>query len=55
MKKEDKKQRMRELVTQLEELAQVRHTKPMLSADKTKSMDDLLQFCERNCFAGKNV
>ena len=28
----------------LEELAPVRHTKPMLSADKTKSMEDLLQF-----------
>lgn len=28
----------------LEELAQVRHTKPMLSADKTKSVDDLIRF-----------
>lgn len=28
----------------LESLAEVRHTKPMLSADKTKSIDDLVQF-----------
>ena len=34
----------------LEELTTVRHTKPMLSADKTKSMEDLLQFA-----GGKDV
>ena len=28
----------------LESLAEVRHTRPMLSADKTKSVDDLLRF-----------
>ena len=28
----------------LEELVSVRHTKPMLSADKTKSVDELVKF-----------
>lgn len=28
----------------LEELTPVRHTRPMLSADKTKSIDDLVKF-----------
>ena len=28
----------------LEELVPVKHTKPMLSADKTKSVDDLIRF-----------
>ena len=28
----------------LEELTPVRHTRPMLSADKTKSIDDLIKF-----------
>lgn len=31
----------------LEELTPVRHTKPMLSADKTKSVADLVQVCRR--------
>lgn len=30
----------------LEELTPVRHTKPMLSADKTKSVDELIRFAE---------
>lgn len=34
----------------LEELTPVRHTKPMLSADKTKSVDDLVRFA-----AGRDV
>lgn len=34
----------------LEELTQVRHTKPMLSADKTKSVEDLVKFA-----AGQDV
>ena len=29
----------------LEELVSVRHTKPMLSADKTKSVDELVKGC----------
>lgn len=31
----------------LESLAQVRHSKPMLSADKTKSVDDIVRFSAR--------
>lgn len=31
----------------LESLAQVRHTKPMLSADKTKSVEDLVKFASK--------
>ncbi|MEY8389848.1 NAD-dependent DNA ligase LigA [Lachnospiraceae bacterium] len=31
----------------LESLAQVRHSKPMLSADKTKSVEDIVQFSAR--------
>ena len=34
----------------LETLAEVRHTKPMLSAAKTKSVDDLTGMC---CFHGR--
>lgn len=30
----------------LESLTEVRHTRPMLSADKTKSIDDLVRFAE---------
>ena len=30
----------------LEELTPVRHTRPMLSADKTKSIDDLIKFAD---------
>ena len=31
----------------LESLTEVRHTKPMLSADKTKSVDDLIKFASK--------
>ena len=34
----------------LDELTPVRHTRPMLSADKTKSIDDLVRFAD-----GRNV
>ena len=36
----------------LEELTPVRHTKPMLSADKTKSVEDLIRFASKQKVLG---